>query len=132
MAAFEYKALGADGKKTSGIINADDKKQARSQLKKKGLFPTEVKEQQSGKTTQGEGLNLEIDFAKFFQSVSKQELAEMTSQMETLVRTSVDIAETLEILADQTENNMLRLALVEIQDKVKKGNRTIYRHGRPP
>ena len=53
MAAFEYKALGADGKKTSGIINADNKKQARSQLKKKGLFPTEVKEQQSGKATQG-------------------------------------------------------------------------------
>ena len=42
--------------------------------------------------------------------------------METLIRTSIDIAETLEILADQTENNMLRLALVEIQDKVKKAN----------
>ena len=55
MAAFEYKALGADGK-TSGIINADNKKQARSQLKRKGFFPTEVKEQQSGKATQGDGL----------------------------------------------------------------------------
>ena len=121
MAAFEYKALGADGKKTSGIINADNKKQARSQLKRKGLFPTEVKEQQSGKATKGEGLSIEIDFSKFFERVSSQELAEMTSQMETLIRTSIDIAETLEILADQTENNMLRLALVEIQDKVKKG-----------
>ena len=38
MAAFEYKALGADGKKTSGIINADNKKQARSQLKEKGAL----------------------------------------------------------------------------------------------
>ena len=76
MAAFEYKALGADGKKTSGIINADNKKQARSQLKKKGLFPTEVKEQQSGKATQGEGLSIEIDFSKFFERVSAQELAE--------------------------------------------------------
>lgn len=121
MPAFEYKALAQNGKKTSGIINADTKKAARSQLKKKGLFPTEVKEQQSGKTTSGEGLNIEIDFGKYFERVSAQELAEMTSQMETLIRTSVDISETLEILADQTENNMLRLALVEIQDKVKKG-----------
>ena len=110
MAAFEYKALGADGKKTSGIINADTKKQARSQLKKQGLFPTEVKEQQSGKATSGDGLNVEIDFSKYFERVSSQELAEMTNQMETLIRTSVSIDETLEILSDQTENNMLRLA----------------------
>ena len=121
MAAFEYKALAQDGKKTSGIINADNKKQARSQLKRKGLFPTEVKEQQSGKSTKGEGLSIQIDFSKFFERVSSQELAEMTSQMETLIRTSIDISETLEILADQTENNMLELALVEIQDRVKKG-----------
>ena len=121
MAAFEYKALGADGKKTSGIINADTKKQARSQLKKQGLFPTEVKEQQSGKATSGDGLNIEIDFSKYFERVSSQELAEMTNQMETLIRTSVSIDETLAILGDQTENNMLRLALVEIKDKVTKG-----------
>jgi general secretion pathway protein F len=121
MAAFEYKALGADGKKTSGIINADTKKQARSQLKKQGLFPTEVKEQQSGKATSGDGLSVEIDFSKYFERVSSQELAEMTNQMETLIRTSVSIDETLAILADQTENNMLRLALVEIKDKVTKG-----------
>ena len=121
MAAFEYKALGADGKKKSGIINADTKKQARSQLKKQGLFPTEVKEQQSGKATSGDGLNVEIDFSKYFERVSSQELAEMTNQMETLIRTAVSIDETLAILADQTENNMLRLALVEIKDKVTKG-----------
>ena len=121
MPAFEYKALAQNGKKTSGIINADSKKAARSQLKKQGLFPTEVKEQQSGKKTSGQGLNIEIDFAKYFERVSAQELAEVTSQMETLIRTSVDISETLKILAEQTENNMLRLALVEIQDKVQKG-----------
>ena len=45
----------------------------------------------------------------------------MTNQMETLIRTSVSIDETLAILGDQTENNMLRLALVEIKDKVTKG-----------
>ena len=90
-------------------------------LKKQGLFPTEVKEQQSGKATSGDGLNIEIDFSKYFERVSSQELAEMTNQMETLIRTSVSIDETLEILRDQTENNMLRLALVEVKDKVTKG-----------
>ena len=124
MAAFEYKALGADGKKTSGIINADNKKQARSQLKKKGLFPTEVKEQQSGKATQGEGLSIEIDFSKFFERVSAG-IGRDDQSNGNVDSNSIDIAETLEILADQTENNMLRLALVEIQDKVKKGESLI-------
>ena len=45
-----------------------------------------------------EGLNIQIDFEKYFQRVSTQEIAEMTSQMETLLRTSIDIAETLQIL----------------------------------
>jgi general secretion pathway protein F len=119
--AFEYKALDGAGKKVSGVMDADNPKAVRSQLRKQGLFPTDVKEQKSGQKTSGDGLNIEINFSKYFERVSAQELAEMTSQMETLLRTSVDIVETLQILADQTENNMLRLALVEICDDVKKG-----------
>ena len=121
MPAFEYKALNAKGKNVAGVIDADNNKVARSQLRKQGLFPTEVKEQVSGKATKGTGLNLEVDFSKLMQRVSAQELAEMTSQMETLLRTSIDIAETLPILSEQTENKMLQLALVEIRDRVRKG-----------
>ena len=122
MAAYEYKALNASGKTISGIIDADNAKVARSQLRKQGLFPTEVQEQNSAVKTKGEGLNIQIDFSKYFQRVSTQELAEMTSQMETLLRTSIDIAETLQILSEQTENKMLQLALVEIRDAVRKGD----------
>jgi general secretion pathway protein F len=119
--AFEYKALDTAGKTRTGIIDADNKKVARSQLRKQNLFPTEVKEHISGKVMTGEGLNIQIDFEKYFQRVSTQELAEMTSQMETLLRTSIDIAETLQILSEQAENKMLKLALVEIRDAVRKG-----------
>lgn len=122
MAAFEYKALDASGKKIKGIIDADSIKSARAQLRKQGLFPTDVNEQNSNaSTTTQSGLNVQIDFSKYFQRVSDQELAEITSQMETLLRTSINIADTLQILSEQTENPMLRLALVEIRDAVKKG-----------
>ena len=121
MPAFEYKALNAKGTKVSGVIDADNAKVARTQLRKQSLFPTEVKEEASGSATQGSGLNFEVDFSKMFQRVSSQELAEMTSQMETLLRTSIDITETLQILSEQTENKMLQLALVEIRDQVRKG-----------
>ena len=121
MAAFEYKGFDAAGKAIKGIIDADTAKMARTQLKRQNIFPTEVKEQKSGQITQGKGLNFEVDLKKIFQSVSINELTEFTSQLETLFRTNVDIAEALQILGEQTDNEMLRLALAEIRDEVRQG-----------
>lgn len=121
MAAFEYKAFDAKGKTIKGIIDADNAKMARAQLKRQNIFATEVKEQKSGQVVQGKGLNFEIDVGKVFQRVSINELTEFTSQLETLFRTNVDIAEALQILGEQTDNEMLRLALVEIRDEVRQG-----------
>jgi general secretion pathway protein F len=121
MSAFEYKAFDAKGKELSGIIDADNAKVARAQLKKQGLFPSEISEQKSGQITKGQGLNVQIDVGKLFQRVSAQELSEFTSQLETLFRTGVDVAESLQILSEQTDNEMMRLALVEIRDEVRQG-----------
>ena len=121
MAAFEYKAFDTKGKIVKGIIDADNAKMARAQLKRQSIFATEVKEQKSGQVTQGKGLSFEIDIKKVFQSVSVSELSEFTSQLETLFRTNVDIAEALQILGEQTDNEMLRLALAEIRDEVRQG-----------
>jgi general secretion pathway protein F len=121
MAAFEYKAFDTKGKATKGIIDADNPKMARAQLKRQNIFATEIKEQKSGQIVQGKGLNFEIDVAKIFQRVSITELTEFTSQLETLFRTNVDIAEALQILGEQTDNEMLRLALAEIRDDIRQG-----------
>lgn len=121
MAAYVYKALDSKGKSLNGIIDADSPKSARAQLRKQGLFPSELTEQTSGSATKGSGVNFEVDFSKLFQRVSAQELAEMTSQLETLLRNSIDVAESLQMLSEQTNNAMLKLALVEIRDEVRQG-----------
>ena len=59
MAAFEYKALGADGKRRLGSSTRTPRNR-RFSTEEEGLFPTEVKEQQSGKATSGDGLNVEM------------------------------------------------------------------------
>ena len=121
MAAYVYKALDSKGKSLTGIIDADSPKAASIQLQKQGLFPSEINEQKSGSATKGSGLNFEVDFSKLLQRVSAQELAEMTSQLETLLRNSIDVAESLQMLSEQTSNQMLKLALVEIRDEVRQG-----------
>ncbi len=42
MAVYEYSALDGSGKATQGIIDSDNPKSARAQLRRKGMFPTEV------------------------------------------------------------------------------------------
>ena len=121
MAAFEYKGFDAKGQSIKGIVDSDSAKTARAQLKRQNIFATEVNEQKSGQIVQGEGFSFEINIGKIFQRVSINELTEFTSQLETLFRTNVDIAEALQILGEQTDNEMLRLALAEIRDGVRQG-----------
>ena len=93
---------------------------ARAQLKRQNIFATEVKNK-IWTSRSRKGLSFEIDVGKVFQRVSINELTRCTSQLETLFRTNVDIAEALQILREQTDNEMLRLALVEIRDEVRQG-----------
>jgi general secretion pathway protein F len=44
MAAFEYKALTADGRRTSGVISADSPRAARRELRARQLTPVDLKE----------------------------------------------------------------------------------------
>ena len=42
MAVFEYKALDASGKNTTGVIDADTAREARDKLRKQDIFATEM------------------------------------------------------------------------------------------
>ena len=44
MAAFAYKAINAKGKNTSGVLEGDNARQIRQQLREKGLVPMEVEQ----------------------------------------------------------------------------------------
>lgn len=122
MAAFEYKGMDAKGAAISGIVDADSPKGARGKLRKQGIFPTEVWEQKAGKATRGEGLSVSVDFSRFFQRVKASDLAEMTSQLSTLVGAGIQMVEALTALIDQTENPALKLILVEVREKVNQGS----------
>jgi general secretion pathway protein F len=121
MAVFEYAGFDAAGKAVKGVIDADSAKLARTRLRKQGLFPTDVNEQQGG-GVRGKGLAIEVNFAKYFQRVSAQELATMTSQMSTLVGANIPMVEALTALQEQTQNPRLKASLTDLKEKVNEGH----------
>lgn len=120
MAVYEYVGLDGAGKSTKGIVDADSAKTARGRLRKQGVFPTEVWEKKEG-ATRGKGINVEIDFGKYFQRISVQDLATLTSQLSTLIGAGIPMVEALTALVDQTENPKLKGVLVEVRQKVNGG-----------
>ena len=122
MAAYEYQGFDKAGKAIKGVIDAESPKSARTKLRQQGLYPSDIHEQKAGKATKGSGLNLQIDFSKVFQRVSANDLAEMTSQLATLINAGIPLVDALNALVDQTENPALKLILVEIREQVNQGD----------
>jgi len=121
MAVFEYKGLDGRGKAVKGLIDAEGPKSARSRLRKDGVFPTEVLEKTAGKATRGKGLSMEVDVAQYFQRITQQDLAEMTSQLSTLLAASVPMIESLTAVIDQCEKEKLKVVLTDLREKVNQG-----------
>jgi general secretion pathway protein F len=122
VSVFEYKGFDANGKSVAGVIDAEGAKTARSKLRKQGLFPTDLNEQRAGaKAAKGSGLNVEIDFSKYFERVSVQDVATLTSQLSTLIGAGIPMVEALSAMLDQVENDKLRVILAEVRDKVNEG-----------
>lgn len=122
MAAFEYRGLDRAGKPITGIVDSETAKGARGKLRKQGVFATEVWQQKSGASTKGRGLNIEIDFSRFFSRVSLKDVGQMTSQLSTLVGANIPMVEALSALIDQTDHPTLHVVLVEIREKVNQGD----------
>lgn len=122
MAVYEYKGIDGAGKAIKGVIDAESPKSARAKLRRQNMFPTDIYEQVQGKATQGSGLNVQIDFAKYFQSVGPADIATMTSQLSTLIGAGIPMVEALSALIEQVENPALKPVLVKIREDVNQGD----------
>lgn len=128
MAVFEYKAFNASGKVESGIVDAESAKAARVKLRKQGVFPTELVEEKAGGGSKGKAgakrSPVEVDVKKLFGGgrVSTQDLAIMTRQLATLLAAGISMIEALTALADQVENERLKVAISAIREKVNEGS----------
>ena len=117
MAAFAYKAINAKGKNTSGVLEGDNARQIRQQLREKGLVPIEVEqvaEKSSGSSSGG--------FQLFKPRISASDLALLTRQLATLIESALPIEEALLAVAEQSEKTRQKNMMMAVRSKVVEGH----------
>ena len=118
MPVFRYKGVTATGKSVKGIRDGDHLRSIQNQLRREGIFPTEIGEQ----TGKGDKQSRDIDLKRFTRAVSTRELSVVTRQLATLLHAGVTLIESLGAIVDQTENEQLKLMLSQIKQKVNEGS----------
>jgi len=116
MPVFDYKALTASGEQVTGIIDADSSADARSKLRKQGVFPTDVIESD-------EKVDLRSDQAitRLFHRVKQADVAAFTRQMATLLGSGLQLVQGLNALIDQLEKSPLKRVIIGVRDDVNAG-----------
>ncbi|HEY9100540.1 type II secretion system inner membrane protein GspF [Chitinimonas sp.] len=112
MAGFRYQALDGGGRSSEGVIEADNARLARANLREQGLWVVDMSElapeAQAGKPRRGGG-------------VSSAELALITRQFATLLDAGLTVERALTVLIEQAENQRSRDVLASVRSEVLAG-----------
>jgi general secretion pathway protein F len=115
MPAFRFEALDALGKSTSGLLEADNARAARSQLRAQALVPLAVSQVASAGTAKA-GLRLR---GRVFNSTG---LAVWTRQLAGLVGSGLPLERALTALSDEAENTEQRELVAHLRSEVNSGS----------
>ena len=115
MPAYKYEALDADGKAKSGLLEADNAKAARAQLRAQALVPLEV-------VPVAQAAN-DGQAGRFGRRVfSSSELSVWTRQMSGLVGAGLPLERALTALVDETEDPRQRELVAHLRSEVNAGS----------
>ncbi|MCP4599947.1 MAG: type II secretion system inner membrane protein GspF [Proteobacteria bacterium] len=127
MPVYEYKGIRkVDGREVKGLKDADGEKSLRATLKRDGILLTYIREKGRG---QKRG---EVDFKKFFQRVSRMDIALATRQLATLTKAGISLVEALTAVIDQSDKPDLKTAITNVRDQVNQGMSLSEAFGRHP
>jgi general secretion pathway protein F len=118
MGAFEYTALDAQGRERKGLIEGDTPKHVRQMLRDKQLLPMDI--QETIKQEQAQGGKRRRPFMR--RGLSTLDLALLTRQMATLLRSGLPLEETLQAVAEQTEKPRVQRIVLGVRSKVVEGH----------
>src|SRR5580692_647224 len=117
MGAFEYVALDTSGKERKGLIEGDTAKHVRQLLRDKQLLPIEILEAAQREQKQNRSRR---PFMR--RGLSSLDLALLTRQLATLLRSGLPLEETLQAVAEQTEKARVQRIILGVRSKVVEGH----------
>jgi general secretion pathway protein F len=118
MPAYRYEALTSQGKKKSGVLQADSARLARESLRKQDLFPVSVDPVVDQKQSKSNNTSKKTLFNK---KLSLKELSLITRQLATLLEAGVPIDEALGSAAEQNNKPHVRNILAGVRSKIMEG-----------
>ncbi|MFO0751061.1 MAG: type II secretion system inner membrane protein GspF [Myxococcota bacterium] len=126
MPIYEYKGMNAKGKALAGVLDADSPRSLKERLFKDGVFLSEYVETRAGQETRRAGQqqagSREVKFGQYFQRVKLMELAEVTRQLSTLVKSGIQLVEAIGAISEQLENPYFKKTLAEVKRQVSEGS----------
>lgn len=113
MKSYKYVARDASGTRKQGVAQAAAANEVLGFLRQQGLIPVSVNEMSSRAKTPRQ--------ARHRKHVKAADLAELCSQLTTMVEGGIPIIAALDTIAKDIENPQLRKVLQEISEKMRKG-----------
>ncbi|MBR2758391.1 MAG: type II secretion system F family protein [Exiguobacterium sp.] len=113
MAIFQYEGKLLNGKRKKGRITAASLREAKEKLRQESILVTDLSELEST------GLNMEVNLLP--ERVKIEHLIMYVRQFATLIRAGVPIVRATSILRVQTESNVLKRTLSQVEDDLKEG-----------
>ncbi|MGH8362265.1 MAG: type II secretion system inner membrane protein GspF [Gammaproteobacteria bacterium] len=125
MGAFAYTAIDNRGRERRGVLEGDTPRQIRQQLRDQGLTPLAVAQAAEQETRGHIGLG-------WRRGISAADLALITRQLATLVRSALPVEEALLVASQQSERPRLKTMLLAVRGRVMEGHTLAYGLGQFP
>lgn len=125
MPVFVYKGLDARGKEVKGMLDAESPKTLRATLKKDGIRIVEHREENAPKSSRSTAAALastEVDLKKYFERITVAEVALVTRQIATLLKSGITLIDALTAIVDQVEKEKMKRVFGAIKAAVNEGS----------
>ena len=120
MPVFAYRGLDRDGRKVSGVIDADSARTARAKLRAMDIFPTDLSEEANA----AQRATAVRDWlpSLWRRPMPATELALLTRQLSALLGAGVQLVEALGALSDQATRAATKRMLSQVRERVREGS----------
>ncbi len=116
MVKYRYEGITEGGSSINGSVEADSIEAARDMVLAKGYIPTKVAPEGAQENSFFQAV------ARKFNKVKVPEIILFTKQFRTLFDAGISIVSLLEVLEQQSDNDRLKKAVVNIGDEIRQGS----------